>query len=257
MERAAFLIEHTGERISCLLNPETVVLRRVAGVQPRQSVSGALTGSGLTDDPLLYTGGGQTELELDLLFDVHLGGSWRRTNDVRQLTRPLWELAENRTALNGVRQLPLARFVWGKSWNIPGVVVAVAERVEHFTPGGAPQRSWLRLRLLRVSEPPAPQYPSLLSSAMLGLLDTLGSIDFPDERVSFHEVLGAAASGGEWISERLDEMAASFYGQPQFWRVIAAFNSIDNPLRLLPGVRLRIPPLSFSVEASIKVRAEW
>jgi len=31
MERVAFLIEPGGERIECLLNPETLVVRRVAG----------------------------------------------------------------------------------------------------------------------------------------------------------------------------------------------------------------------------------
>ena len=31
MERVAFLIEETGERIACLLNPESLVVRRIAG----------------------------------------------------------------------------------------------------------------------------------------------------------------------------------------------------------------------------------
>lgn len=35
MERVAFLIEPTGERLGCLLNPESVILRRAAGLQPR------------------------------------------------------------------------------------------------------------------------------------------------------------------------------------------------------------------------------
>ncbi len=32
MERIAFLIERTGEQLSCLLNPENVVAGRMAGV---------------------------------------------------------------------------------------------------------------------------------------------------------------------------------------------------------------------------------
>ena len=60
MERVAFLIEDTNERLSCLLNPENLVVRRIAGVQPRRSAAGQLTGVGLADDPLLYTGGGRT-----------------------------------------------------------------------------------------------------------------------------------------------------------------------------------------------------
>ena len=93
---------------------------------------------------------------LDLLFDVSLVGSSVSTVDVRDLTRPLWNLAENAARQNGGTSIPLVRFVWGKSWNIPGVVTAVAERFEQFTPAGDPQRSWLRMRFLRVNEPLTP-----------------------------------------------------------------------------------------------------
>jgi hypothetical protein len=72
MERVAFLIDDSGERIDCLLNPETVEVTRLAGVRPRGTASGQLTGAGLADDPLQFTGGGRTELVLDLLFDVEL-----------------------------------------------------------------------------------------------------------------------------------------------------------------------------------------
>ncbi len=156
MERVAFLIEETGERIGCLLNPDSLVIRRSAGVQPRRSAGGQLSGSGLGDDPLLYTGGGKTELEIDLLFDVSLADSSITTDDVRDLTRPLANLAENSGDRDNYIRPPLVRFVWGKSWNVPGIVAAVAERFEQFSAGGAPQRSWLRMRLLRVSDPVTP-----------------------------------------------------------------------------------------------------
>ncbi len=79
MERVAFIIEKTGERIGCMLNPETLVARRSAGLLRRNGVSGPLQTTRLTDDPLLYTGGGATEMILDLLFDTTLaGGTWLR-----------------------------------------------------------------------------------------------------------------------------------------------------------------------------------
>ena len=124
MERVSFLVEATGARLPCLLNPETLAVRRVAGVRPRRSAAGALTGAELTDDPLLHTGGGRTEIDLDLLFDVTLGGGSVATEDVRDLTRPFWNLAENAGS-----RAPQVRFVWGKTWNIPGVVVSVADTV--------------------------------------------------------------------------------------------------------------------------------
>lgn len=155
MERVYLLVEDmTQRRLSCLLNPETLVQRRLAGVQPRRSATGRLTGSGLADDPLLYTGGGYTELALDLLFDLALVDKPQKIENVRTLTQPLWELAD--TAPNGLKrgQPLMVRFLWGKEWNFLGVVVAVAERLDMFTSEGVPQRSWLRLKLVR-SNPPA------------------------------------------------------------------------------------------------------
>jgi hypothetical protein len=154
MERVAFLIEDTGERIGCLLNPASFAVRRHAGVHSRRSLGGQLSGAGLTDDPLLFTGGGYTELQLDLLFDVSLSGPPPTSTDVRDFTGPLSRLAENASAPDRYGRPPLVRFVWGKSWNVPGVVAAVAERFEQFDSGGTPQRSWLRMRLVRVTEPP-------------------------------------------------------------------------------------------------------
>src|SRR5262245_2031694 len=155
MERVAFLIEETGQRLPCLLNPETVVVERLAGLRPRRSAGGPVTGAGLADDPLLFTGGGTTRLRLDLAFDGTPPGSNVPAQDVRELTAPLWNLTENVAGPDLSLRPPRVRFVWGKTWNFPGVVEAVAERLEYFTAEGVPRRSWLRLRLLRAIESPA------------------------------------------------------------------------------------------------------
>jgi Contractile injection system tube protein len=244
MERVAFLLEETNERLGCLLNPDSLVIRRAAGVLPRRSLGGQFTGVGLRDDPLLYTGGGMTELELNLLFDVSLAGSSIETNDVRDLTGPLWNLAENAHSVNGYRRPPLVRFVWGKSWNIPGIVAAVAEYLEQFTADGAPQRSWLSMRLWRVSEPQKETVPGgqplqtqALSPADLEV--SPGSVS-PDH-VQVHVVS---------VGERLDEIAARYYPDqpaaeaPALWRTLASFNGLEDPLHIPAGTILRVPPLS-------------
>src|SRR5215467_6211752 len=107
MERAAFLIESSGTRIECLLNPSSVEIKRLAGVRRRSSANGPITGLGLSDDPLLFTGGGTTELNLELLFDVTLGGSDLEASDVRALTGPLWDLAENPHEQDAATQPPV------------------------------------------------------------------------------------------------------------------------------------------------------
>ncbi|HUI78735.1 MAG TPA: hypothetical protein VLY24_12490 [Bryobacteraceae bacterium] len=258
MERVAFLLEQTGERLGCLLNPESIVMRRTAGVRARSSAGGPIAGKGLKDDPLVYTGGGVTELLLDLLFDVTLAGSSTPADDVRTWTRPLFELAEGDAADDGFTRPPVVRFVWGKQWNIPGVVTAVAERLEQFTADGAPQRSWLRMRLVRVSEPDGNR--DSLAAPPQALPEVL---DLAPEDVDVHEVIGGGPTGatesepegGQDIesgasAERLDEIAWRRYGDCRMWRVIASFNDVENPLDVAAGHLLRIPPLSALPSAS-------
>ena len=240
MERVAFLIEKTGERVPCLLNPASITMRRNAGIRVRGSVSGPLAGAGLTDDPLLYTGGGTTELMLDLLFDVSLVTAPEPVENVQDLTRPLTVLSEGSPAEQGTRQLPLVRFIWGKAWNIPGVVASVAERLEQFTANGAPQRSWLRMRFVRVAEPAGTDLPE--STAVQNIGDLPDETELSPSDVIFHDVQGAGhdEEGGEH-SERLDEMAATQYGDPGWWRVIAQFNDIEDPWNIPAGRTLMLP----------------
>lgn len=246
MERVAFLVEATGERIGCLLNPETVELRRVAGVSTRATPAGVVSGPARSDDALLFHGGGVTEMELELLFDVGVAGSDPPATDVRALTRALWNLAE--TPSGPAPEAPVVRFIWGKAWNVPGVVTAAAERLEHFDAEGAPRRSWLKLRLRRVPEPtpaPAAAPPDAATvDAMVAAADEL-----PEEAIEVHEVLGEGpatpADDGEVgpppAAERLDQLAAERYGDPGFWRLVAALNGIADPLRVAAGTVLRLP----------------
>lgn len=251
MERVTFLIEATGERIGCLLNPNTLVMRRTAGVRPLPPSIGQLAGNGISDDPLLHTGGGRTEIELDLLFDVGLAGSTITTDDVRDLTRPLWNLTENSHQIGtGVRHAPVVRFVWGKAWNVPAVVTAIAERLEEFAPSGAAQRSWVRLRLVRV--PDTAPTPATSNATLVTPAAALAMPDGETEPLSeaieeggpgdvFHEVIGGGPSAG--TGERIDEIAARYYGDPAAWRILARANGIDNPTELNAGGLLRIPVL--------------
>jgi hypothetical protein len=252
MERVAFLIEATGERISCLLNPEFLQLTRQSGVTTRKSVGGAMTGAGRTDDPVIATGGGVTEVELKLLFDVQIAQEGKppaddgeedpEPMDVRALTKPLWNLSENAPDSKGFGAPPTVRLIWGKSWNIPGVIVSVAEKLDRFDGDGVPQRSWLVLRLRRVgvakaqaapkpSTPPQFQTPSVSSPG--------------GDDTSSHEIL-ALPDGSS--PERLDLIASDQYGDPGLVRALAEYNGLDDYLRPPPGSRLVLPPAA-GVEA--------
>jgi len=253
LERVAVVVERTGERIGCLLNPESLVLRRLAGVRPRESAGGLVTGSELADDPVFFTGGGVTELTLNLLFDVQLPGSSIASGDVRELTGPLWQLAEN-TGAHPERRLPAVRFVWGKAVNVRGVVSSVAERLEYFTPEGVPQRSWLRMRLLRVAESDDDLRGGALAPPRLP--EDLGTLpDLPDGPSFVHPVIGEGDVPDETepaaSTERLDNLAYEYFGDPAQWRVLAWLNDIADPLRLRAGQIIEI-----ATETDVRSTAE-
>lgn len=235
MERVAFLVESTGQRIGCLLNPEDLVVRRHAGLTSRQRGSGFLTGmlpAGTGhDDTLLVTGGGRTEFDVDLLFDVDLAQDDNRSNDVRDLTGPIWALCENAPQANGRRGPTPVRFIWGKAWNVPVMVIAASERLQRFTPAGVPQRSWLRVLLRRVDAPEA------ASSAQQPVPAVLAT-----ESGELRGDTAVTVLTGETGLSRLDLLAAALWGDPGRWREIAGYNDIDDPHGVDPNRPLQVPP---------------
>lgn len=276
MEKVAFIVEETGQWISCMLNPEHIVVRRTAGLAPRRTGAGIVAGPARSDSPLLHTGGGRTELDLQLLFDVDLvpapivppppppvptvgeEGADSLTDeaavvppapappppprrDVRDHTRPLWQLAEN--SAGGGRGGPHVRMVLGKEWNMLAVVEALAERFERFDASGTPGRSWLTMRLVRVPDPnpPAPETP-----APVAIPDAAAAAAAAAAPAAIHPVLGAgpALEGEQAIGgETLPEIAARFFnGRAALWRWIADVNLLDDLIWPEPGRDLIIPP---------------
>ncbi len=239
MERVAFILMHSDERISCMLNPQSIVLRRHAGLKPKRTLGGAFSATEQSDTPISHTGGGITELDLDLLFDVSIAGSSVQTQDVRDITSPFWEMAENMIAPDGRQIPPQVRFVWGKSWNIPGVILKVSEKFDRFTKGGSPTRSWMRLRLLRVMES-----LDISTNARYRHRNVL----IPQKRQDSTD----ADMIRQTVSpiDRLDILAFRYYGDPSYWRLLATYNNITDPLHLDPTRTIQIVPLSELQERS-------
>ena len=141
--------------------------------------------------------------------------------DVRDLTLPLWRLAENAAdRRGGFGGPPLVRFVWGKAWNVLGVIAAVAERVEQFGPDGNPHRSWLRVRCSagRASRPSRPS-----STPAAPGRDRRGDGGRGGRRRRHRR-------GGRGVAVRgrgrraPDVVAARVFGRPWLWRLIATAN---------------------------------
>lgn len=249
MEKVAFLIDETGEHFACLLNPETVVLSRTAGVEPRRSAGGRLTGAGLADDPLLFTGGGHTELRLDLLFDVDLAPSNLHVTDVRQMTRPIWKLAENSAEVDKKRRPPGVHFLWGRAWDMPGIVTEVAERFDRFAADGSPLRSWMRLVFVRVGQSADEE-----GGENYELAQRLPVVDLtapPADTVAVPgdgglEGIAPDAPEGEAArpltpTREYGIISMLTYGTPLLVKKILEYSNVDDPLHFTG--RLSIPPL--------------
>jgi len=248
MERVAFLIEDTGEHFGCLLNPETVVMSRTAGVEPRRSAGGRLTGAGLADDPLHFTGGGHTELRLDLVFDVDLAPENVTVSDVRQMTRPIWKLAENSAEVDKKRRPPSVHFLWGRAWDMPGIVTEVAERFDRFAADGSPLRSWMRLVFVRVGQSADEE-----GGENFELAQRLPVVDLtapPVETVAVPgdggvETLASDASLADvprplTPTREYGILSMLAYGTPLLTKAILEFSNVDDPFHF--SGRLSLPP---------------
>lgn len=354
MERVTFLIERSGARIACLLNPESLEARRQAGITRRRYSGGGVLGNPRSDDPLISTGGGITEYDLQLLFDIDVANEGRPARapapplqsmppaaveaaapevpadgsaasetpapidaaepdtpvedppkpgeteapvdpvaldepaepadsqpaesepkpgsepglsqagpladaiplpasaappaqapeppgviDVRELTQPLWALAETGALVDGAIAPQRVRFIWGKSWNIPAVVLAVAERLERFDANGVPQRSWLSLRLRRVEEQAEGAAPPRQPTTPQFQIDQAGGTGVSRED---QEVITMPVDPEGYAIVRHDQIGAEFYGDPALGRAVYEYNERDDLLRSGEGDRLRLPP---------------
>lgn len=74
-------------------------------------------------------------------------------------------------------------------------------------------------------------------------LKTAGYSEVKNERVWKFSTIPKTQRFVEYIvlsSDRLDIISHKFYGTPDFWWIIAAYNQVIDPL-LEPGMRIKIP----------------
>lgn len=256
MERVTFIVEESGERIVCLLNPEALEAHRVAGIARRSDANGTLAGPVLQNDALVATGGGTTELILKLLFDLDVAVD--KARDVREHSGKLWKLAENGKRSNGASTVPLVRFIWGKSWNVLGVVLEVSERLECFDANGAPRRSWMSMRLRQANDPPAKSSatgpPASSGDSGGGGQQLPGSAAAPPTSNTTPGGSRSQSAGAPVLAlpvddagvplERFDVLASRLYGDPGRALALAEHNNIDDPLNMPPGTLVALPPAS-------------
>jgi hypothetical protein len=141
------------------------------------------------------------------------------------------------------------RFVWGRAWNVPGVVTEVAERFDRFAPDGSPLRSWLRLVFVRVGRSAdeeggeayelAARLPAVdLTAPPVGAMTVLGD----GGRAPAERGVGSPAAGPPAVPPtELGLLSQAAFGTPLLWKLLLEYNGIDDPARF--SGPLAVPPL--------------
>ena len=109
------------------------------------------------------------------------------------------------------------KFVWGP-FEFPAYIETVEQTFTLFKKDGTPVRAEVQVTLLEFTEEMAGQNPT--------------SGEGPMQRV--HRVQAG---------DRLDTIAFQVYGDATHWRLIAAYNRLEDPFSLRPGLELGIPEI--------------
>ncbi|HEY7023472.1 MAG TPA: hypothetical protein VH371_00780 [Candidatus Limnocylindrales bacterium] len=164
-----------------------------------------------------YTTTNPTRLTMEIFFDAFEELAGDVSKDVDTLLT--WTKPTPVSRATGTPQPPLLMFQWGSSSALSGFrgfLKSVSARYTLFRIDGTPIRATCNITLEEVPQETPRQNPT--------------SGTRPGMRV---HVLTEG--------ETLHSVAWAEYRQARYWRGLAAFNGIDDPLRLEPGTSLLLP----------------
>jgi nucleoid-associated protein YgaU len=161
---------------------------------------------GVQKSPVQYVRGNVRTLRMELFFDTY-----EQNEDVRVHTSRITSLLEpNPTTLAP----PVLLFSWS-SLQFQCVLETVSQRFIMFKPSGMPVRARLTVAFKEFAR-----------------------LEVQIERGFF---VGPPTVRNIVEGETLSKLAHEYLGDPGAWRDIAEANGIDDPINLLPGLRIVIP----------------
>jgi hypothetical protein len=165
-----------------------------------------------------FQGANAQTLQLEIFFDE--SQSKDVAGDVATLFAWLMPTAGSRKKNKPMP--PLVHFTWGTNKALDGFeayLKSVSAKYTMFKPDGTPTRATANITLEEAPADPKKQNPT--SGAIQGR--------------SVHTIRDG---------DSLTSIAFAEYGDASIWRGIAAFNDIDDPLRVVAGQRILIPTLA-------------
>lgn len=168
--------------------------------------------------PLEFGGGQPKSLSIQLFFDTYEAGTSVTT--YTETLEKMMQIEESlRDGKSSKGRPPYCRLCWGKMFSFPCVVQSLKVEYTLFLPDGTPVRA----------------------TADLKLTQTIDENEQPPQ----NPTSGGRPGNKIWIvrpGETIDWIAYRTLGNAFQWRTIAEANRLLNPLELIPGQHLTIPP---------------
>jgi hypothetical protein len=211
-----------GDKIPCQFNPTELSLEKT-------SQFAEINIPGLIAPLQQFVRGHAEMLTVELFFDTSDKGTGAKAESVTTLTDLVYSLTRIEPTGHAP---PLVTFYWGSEFpgnrlpekqanqkrkSFTGIVVSIRQNFTFWSRGGVPLRAKVNLSIR--------EYLTL--EQQLRQLNP-SSPDRTHGHILRH-------------GETLDRVADRYYSQRAEWRRIASDNGIDDPRRLTPGTRLRVP----------------
>jgi LysM repeat protein len=206
LAKARITVEHTGQVIEVMFNPEEYSLNK-DNTFASQSIPG------LSAPILQFVSGNLRTLEMELFFDTT---DARR--DVRAETQKVVDLLKIDRDLHAP---PVLQVAWG-SLHLRCVLAKANQKFLKFLEDGRPTRARVTVTFSEFIDPEREAQEVNRQTA-----------DFSKVHV---------VQRGDTLSA----IAMRFYDNPALWRPIAVANGIDAPRALVPGRELHVPALPFT-----------
>jgi hypothetical protein len=217
LSKLQITVEHTGERLSVLFNPEEYTIN-----QDNNFASQAVPG--LSGPLLQFVHGNMRTLETELFFDSFDTPTLPK-RDVREDIGRVTKLMAIDSELHAP---PVLRLAWA-SLQFRCVLARATQRFIMFAEDGTPVRARMTVT-----------FNEFIDADREAKEVNRQTADF----TKVHVVLEG---------ETITSIATREYGNPQVWRPIAIANRMDRPRSLEVGQKLSIPSLPFIDPASGEV----
>lgn len=196
--------------ITFQFNPKEVTISKSAQWEKKPAKGAKKAG------PPEYNGADPCKLTVEMFFDSTLKSDTSVVASVEKLFSCCVPL--DKTCTTKKPMPPLVVFKWGGITSFPAYVTQVNAKYTRFASNGVPIRAVCTVNLEEMPSEAGMQNPT---SGVLAV-----------ERV--HTLIEG---------DNLALVAYQEYGDPALWRRLAAYNRVDDPMRIRPATQILLPPV--------------